>query len=613
MPGPGHKTLRAAALLVLGCTVLWLGWRMAFFCDDAFITFRYVANAYEGHGLVWNPAPFRPVEGYTGFLWALLLWGTWSLLGVEPPAAAHVWSLGFGLVQFAVVAAALFALRRRDGTRWHDAVPLLALAVVATNRSFLQWLTSGLETALFHAAVVAWVVLGWRDRARGSRRWLFGLAATAAVAALTRPDGLLLVAATAAVAVVEALRRRLRVHELVGLAPLSCVVVHVGWRRWFYGEWLPNTYYAKVSTPWPEAGVRYLACFLFEHGTWLVAAIAVLWLAAELRAPRAFLARLWDRLPAVAVVAVVLAQVGYYTLVVGGDHFEYRVFAHLVPLGVLALVAMAGRLGLSVRAVVLWLATLWAASGVGWLQAWTIQDMTPFGFRAVADCVPAPVQPLFRWYDRQQVWLRVRLICVRCDEQAHFLAEVARGHEQPVRLATADDPFPVCALSSVGWLGWYLRDTIVVDELGLCDWVVARTPVAPVDPEPVRRFLAGLFDTADLDRSGGLDARELRDAVVTLSSGHPLGADMGAAVVAGAPPMPGGQLDRAGFVSLADTLIVTRKMAHERHAPFEYTAGLRPNVTVGPGAPVVTRRERPLTADEIRRHEDEWWRRTAAR
>src|SRR5262245_23778427 len=68
----------------------------AFLCDDAFITFRYVANAREGHGLVWNAPPFLPVEGYTGFLWALVLWATWSWFGVEPPDAANVLSIACG-------------------------------------------------------------------------------------------------------------------------------------------------------------------------------------------------------------------------------------------------------------------------------------------------------------------------------------------------------------------------------------------------------------------------------------------------------------------------------------------------------------------------------------
>jgi arabinofuranosyltransferase len=44
-----------------------------FLTDDAYIIFRYVSNSVEEYGLVWNPPPFRPVEGYTSFLWAVVL------------------------------------------------------------------------------------------------------------------------------------------------------------------------------------------------------------------------------------------------------------------------------------------------------------------------------------------------------------------------------------------------------------------------------------------------------------------------------------------------------------------------------------------------------------
>jgi hypothetical protein len=86
------RYLKATLLLAFGLAVVFGALQLEFICDDAFITFRYVSNAHDGLGLVWNPPPFQPVEGYTGFLWALLLWATWSRLGVEPPIAANCFS-----------------------------------------------------------------------------------------------------------------------------------------------------------------------------------------------------------------------------------------------------------------------------------------------------------------------------------------------------------------------------------------------------------------------------------------------------------------------------------------------------------------------------------------
>ncbi len=39
--------------------------------DDAYISFRYAANYLTGHGLVYNYG--ERVEGYTNFLWVMLL------------------------------------------------------------------------------------------------------------------------------------------------------------------------------------------------------------------------------------------------------------------------------------------------------------------------------------------------------------------------------------------------------------------------------------------------------------------------------------------------------------------------------------------------------------
>ena len=68
------------ALLAWLTSVAW------FLTDDAFISFRYVRNLLEGHGLVFNPDEY--VEGYTNFLWILELAALWGLFGVRPEQAA---------------------------------------------------------------------------------------------------------------------------------------------------------------------------------------------------------------------------------------------------------------------------------------------------------------------------------------------------------------------------------------------------------------------------------------------------------------------------------------------------------------------------------------------
>ncbi len=91
------KSRLALALVALGaCAAVFYGWRVFWFLtDDAFIAFRYISNAHLGYGYVWNAPPFRPVEGYTSFLWVVLLDVVWRISGVEPPKSANYISLVF--------------------------------------------------------------------------------------------------------------------------------------------------------------------------------------------------------------------------------------------------------------------------------------------------------------------------------------------------------------------------------------------------------------------------------------------------------------------------------------------------------------------------------------
>jgi arabinofuranosyltransferase len=165
-------------LALISVIALAVGFRaFLFLCDDAFIEFRYVANAHRGLGFVWNPPPFRPVEGYTSFLWVALLSAVWELTGIQPPAAslALSWLFSVGTVLLVVDAATRLPLTAawepyRVGVAW--AVVLSTLS----NRAFLSFTSSGLETPLWTFAYAAWAcsaaLARWRSPVwRRSRRW----------------------------------------------------------------------------------------------------------------------------------------------------------------------------------------------------------------------------------------------------------------------------------------------------------------------------------------------------------------------------------------------------------------------------------------------------------
>ena len=96
--------------------------------DDAFISFRYARNLVEGHGLVWNPG--EAVEGYTNFLWVLLM-AAGIGAGVEPERL----SVGIGIASGLGVLALVLA---RNVTRygWRRPLIWLAPAALASSRTF---------------------------------------------------------------------------------------------------------------------------------------------------------------------------------------------------------------------------------------------------------------------------------------------------------------------------------------------------------------------------------------------------------------------------------------------------------------------------------------------
>jgi len=89
-PGAIARTTAAVAggMVLLGIHALgFFRLRM----DDSYITYRYARNLADGVGPVWNPG--EHVEGYTSFLWMLLL-ALMHLAGIDIEFAALLLGIG---------------------------------------------------------------------------------------------------------------------------------------------------------------------------------------------------------------------------------------------------------------------------------------------------------------------------------------------------------------------------------------------------------------------------------------------------------------------------------------------------------------------------------------
>jgi len=281
--------------------------------DDAYISFRYAQNLVEGHGLVFNPG--ERVEGYTNFSWVMLLAGARALgAGFEP--ASRVLGGAFGLL--AVAALADFVPGRERRPAWSV---LVAPALFVASLAPMMWAVHGLETGLFTALLALAVradLHGLTEgRSRPSAAVWFGLAS------LTRPEGLALFAARLGLGFLlegRSYRRRgLAVH---GALYLAIVVPFFLWRLAYYGEPLPNTFYAKVglSPAVVLRGLQYLEVYFASWGTALFLAVL----------PAAAAARRQPR----NAYALGMAAAGLGVVVLeGGDAFwAFRFVVPLFPL-----------------------------------------------------------------------------------------------------------------------------------------------------------------------------------------------------------------------------------------------------------------------------------------
>jgi hypothetical protein len=327
--------LAASALGLVAHSLVW-----NFVTDDAFISFVYARNLAEAGQLVFNLG--ERVEGYTNFLWTVLLAGLMKL-HLAPELTSRVLGTAFAIGTLLVCAWLVRAARgSRAWSAW-DALPALLLA---SSPGYACWSSGGLETQMFAFFLTLGIArylgrdLDGSDPDAWTGLWL-------GLAALTRPEGVLFFALVGAHRVATlALRRRLpgRGDIAAGAAFLALVVPHALWRHHYYGWWLPNTFYIKASGgagTWDQGGY-YLYRMAEALHVWVVPPIAIAAL---------LVARQDKRLRAVVGCVLWLSAIFYlYVASVGGDFMGlFRFALPVLPLQfatlALSLRAIGERLG----------------------------------------------------------------------------------------------------------------------------------------------------------------------------------------------------------------------------------------------------------------------------
>jgi arabinofuranosyltransferase len=294
--------------------------------DDAYISFRYARNLAEHGQLVFNLG--ERVEGFTNFLWTVLLAGGIKL-GVSPVVSSRFLGVFFAVGTLALMVRISLWLDRERPSGWH----LVAPVGLAATGAFACWTSGGLETQLFTFLSLAAFerLLTEVEERRG-----FASGLCFALAALTRPEGALLFGLAGVFRLIANVTREQRVlprrNEVAWLASFTLVFVpYFAWRWGYYGWPFPNTFYAKSSggAGTLQNGIYYLRRFAEDYGVFFLLPLGLLGWPDRLdrRRRRLFL-----------LTALVWAGFGFYVVRVGGDFMGlYRFILPVLPLGALVL------------------------------------------------------------------------------------------------------------------------------------------------------------------------------------------------------------------------------------------------------------------------------------
>lgn len=254
---PGRQFI-LLSLAICAAILLFGIWKYRFFLhNDMWITMRYVVNFVELGDLSWNPGD--RVEGYTEPLHLLLLSGLiWA--GAGPVMAAQ----GFNVICAILLWAAVYrGARKLSGSATPGLVEAVTLLAVVTAPPVIIWIFGGLG-ALLAATLSAWAVVvlipAFDDDDCPNLTSLAAISGVLfALAYLARPDAVVVFAACCLgvfLAASAPFDHRFRAAFVLGIIPVAVIVAHLIWRFAYYGELMPNTYYAKVgldrSVRWAE-------------------------------------------------------------------------------------------------------------------------------------------------------------------------------------------------------------------------------------------------------------------------------------------------------------------------------------------------------------------------
>lgn len=228
---------------------IFLAYVWRFTVDDAYISFRYAKHLAEGYGLVWNVGEL-PVEGYTNFLWVVII-AFIHLLKLDPVFSTKIIGI---LALIGIVY--LYWKIANDVLQNNRTLGLIvfcaSLAFLLANPATAIHTVSGLETMFYTACLLGVTYLAYRLTKSPEKRvcWLFAIVAL--IGSLLRPEGILVSIALFVLVYILSLQKgKLEWDKKSFLVPFVLayilpIAAYMVFRVYYFHELFPLSFYAKT-------------------------------------------------------------------------------------------------------------------------------------------------------------------------------------------------------------------------------------------------------------------------------------------------------------------------------------------------------------------------------
>ncbi len=290
--------------------------------DDAFITYRYAKNFYDGHGIVFNPGEW--VEGYSNFLHVLLMTPAMIL----PIKWVYAFSVGLNSLFFL---GTIWLFVKLLQIKLGDSQALLGGWLLAFNPWFWVNIATGLETiVVVFIAVATLFVLEVQNR---TVRWrAYALALLTVLSLLSRVDGFVLPLIVVGYLFVK---KDYKLCMLIASTLALSFLCYTFWRLYYYGELMSNTYYLRMAElnrfdQWKN-GVKFLIRNYLHTGLWLIVLLTMSLLLRKY---------LLDRRQPLGFSMIFVMLWTTYVVLAGGDFYYERFLIVLFPFSLYALLPL---------------------------------------------------------------------------------------------------------------------------------------------------------------------------------------------------------------------------------------------------------------------------------